>query len=315
MVQRPLDYLLRRRIARVHPRTRVRLIQRGAPVLGAFRRTGAQSRARHNNAHPPRRGGMPTPARARRCAAPWPELTADDAVAASAALAAGCDPTVGDSWALRHAARKGFAAVVAVLLADGRVDATACDEYALRHARRRRDAAVLRALMGAGTGTGTDAGTGAGGRETRLSADGLRDTETWEAGVRVCVRTMDGRCTWVNARGRLHRAGNLPARTWADGTEEYWVDGVLHRDDGGPAVVHPKLWRQWWEHGVPHRDQDLPAVEHADGSQEWLVHGRRRRARPSDPVVVWATGAAEYAPRARALADPTAQDGKGDEAL
>ena len=48
---------------------------------------------------------------------------------------------------------------------------------------------------------------------------------------------------------QLHREDG-PAIEWADGSKEYWLNGMLHREDG-------------------------PAVELADGSKEYWLNGER----------------------------------------
>jgi hypothetical protein len=53
---------------------------------------------------------------------------------------------------------------------------------------------------------------------------------------------------WTDGRGwpesrRLHRVDG-PAIVWADGTQEWWVEGQLHRVDG-PAIIYADGDQVW----------------------------------------------------------------------
>lgn len=47
--------------------------------------------------------------------------------------------------------------------------------------------------------------------------------------------------------GVFHRLDG-PARTWADGSEEWWVNDQLHRLDG-PAILRTNGAEEWWING------------------------------------------------------------------
>ena len=46
---------------------------------------------------------------------------------------------------------------------------------------------------------------------------------------------------------------------------------VLHRKDG-PAIEYANGTKEWWKEGVRHRE-DGPAIEYADGIKEWYKEG------------------------------------------
>ncbi len=73
--------------------------------------------------------------------------------------------------------------------------------------------------------------------------------------------------------GQLHRNNDLPAVTYADGTQEWWQHDKRHRNNDLPAIVFANGTQQWWQHGQCHRDNDLPAIIYTDGLQEWYQHG------------------------------------------
>jgi len=52
-------------------------------------------------------------------------------------------------------------------------------------------------------------------------------------------------------KGKMHRAGDLPAHISADGTiASYYIRGVLHRDSGQPAVINTsRRIQEMWTHG------------------------------------------------------------------
>ena len=77
-----------------------------------------------------------------------------------------------------------------------------------------------------------------------------------------------------NAQGQLHRLDG-PAREWADGTKEWYVNGLRHRLDG-PAFEGANGTKGWYQNGIPHR-LDGPAREGADGFRSWWVNGLRHR--------------------------------------
>jgi hypothetical protein len=68
---------------------------------------------------------------------------------------------------------------------------------------------------------------------------------------------------------------------YADGSQEWHVDGQLHRLDG-PAVIHAHGSQRWHVDGQLHR-LDGPAVIDADGSQEWWLHGKNM----TDEIKSW----------------------------
>lgn len=82
----------------------------------------------------------------------------------------------------------------------------------------------------------------------------------------------NGDVHWRDDEGRLHREDG-PAVEAADGTQEWWVHGLLHRGQGEPAIARADGSLEWWRDGVRHRDEGLPAVLRASGSRQWWVNG------------------------------------------
>jgi len=62
-----------------------------------------------------------------------------------------------------------------------------------------------------------------------------------------------------------------------DGTQRWYLDGLLHREDG-PAVIYPNGGTEWWRFGLLHRERG-PAIERADGSREWWRAGNQEKGR------------------------------------
>ena len=52
---------------------------------------------------------------------------------------------------------------------------------------------------------------------------------------------------YYNAAGELHRVGG-PAVEYANGSKEWWYNGLLHRTDG-PAIDFTKGGQCWYLHG------------------------------------------------------------------
>jgi len=80
-----------------------------------------------------------------------------------------------------------------------------------------------------------------------------------------------GTIEWHNEAGRLHREDG-PAREWADGSKEWWLNGERHRVDG-PAIEYASGSKEWWLNGERHR-VDGPAIEYANGDKAWRLNGR-----------------------------------------
>jgi hypothetical protein len=58
-----------------------------------------------------------------------------------------------------------------------------------------------------------------------------------------------------------------PAIENADGSKEWYLNGVRHRTDG-PAIEYANGSKEWYLNGVLHRT-DGPAIEWADEDKEW----------------------------------------------
>lgn len=74
--------------------------------------------------------------------------------------------------------------------------------------------------------------------------------------------------------GELHREDG-PAVEGANGTKEWYLNGLRHRVDG-PAYEEPNGDQEWLVNGVLHRS-DGPAIEDIDGYQAWYLNGVKHR--------------------------------------
>lgn len=102
-----------------------------------------------------------------------------------------------------------------------------------------------------------------------------------------------GACIHLSKDGRLHRSGGLPAITYPDGGEEYWLNGKRHRDGGQPAYFSKDGTYEWWVHNKLHRGKDLPAVVRAGGTRMYYRRGLLHRG-GDRPAVEWNYGRKEY---------------------
>ena len=83
----------------------------------------------------------------------------------------------------------------------------------------------------------------------------------------------DGSSQFWYKDGRLHRDGDLPAITRANGSQRWYKDGEKHRDGDLPAEIYASGTQVWYKDGKRHRDGDLPAAIYADGTQYWYIEG------------------------------------------
>ena len=77
---------------------------------------------------------------------------------------------------------------------------------------------------------------------------------------------------WYNKDGKFHRTDG-PAVIWADGDQEWWLNGERHRTDA-PAVIHANGARRWFLNGKFHRTNG-PAYITVDGDQYWFLNGNQ----------------------------------------
>jgi hypothetical protein len=87
----------------------------------------------------------------------------------------------------------------------------------------------------------------------------------------------------------LHREGG-PAVEYADGSNEWYINGKRHREDG-PAVEDINGFKEWYINGNRHREGG-PAAEDSAGYKAWYKDGKPHRE--DGPAVEWATGAREW---------------------
>jgi len=95
------------------------------------------------------------------------------------------------------------------------------------------------------------------------------------------LRYNGGDRYWQRLDRSFHRDDG-PAIIWADGHQEWWVNGQRHRDDG-PAVIRDDGTQEWWINGKLHRE-DGPAIIFASGLLRWFLNGN-----PVDPLVHFLT--------------------------
>jgi hypothetical protein len=74
---------------------------------------------------------------------------------------------------------------------------------------------------------------------------------------------------YLNDEGLRHRIDG-PAVIYADGREQYWVDGKLHRI-GAPAIIEHHCV-VYCKNGLQHRE-DGPSLIFNDGYEEFWIDG------------------------------------------
>lgn len=75
---------------------------------------------------------------------------------------------------------------------------------------------------------------------------------------------------WYNSDREYHRVDG-PAVIYSDGTQIWYLNGLIHREDG-PAVSWPDGTQVWYVNGVHHRI-DGPAIEYPGNELWWFVKG------------------------------------------
>jgi hypothetical protein len=85
-----------------------------------------------------------------------------------------------------------------------------------------------------------------------------------------CTTDDEGVKYWKNKGGELHREDG-PAKEFADGSKEWWLNDKRHRIDG-PAIEWTDGTKAWFINGQYHRE-DGPAIEHADGYKCYYLNG------------------------------------------
>ena len=106
---------------------------------------------------------------------------------------------------------------------------------------------------------------------------------------RVVVNPGTGTRRYYNHAGRLH-CEDGPAVEYANGTKEWWQNGLRHREDG-PAAVWADHAKEWWQNGLRHRE-DGPAIEYPSGIREWWQNGKLHRT--VGPAVEHPSGIREW---------------------
>jgi len=78
---------------------------------------------------------------------------------------------------------------------------------------------------------------------------------------------------WYNKYGELHRAEDLPALIYSDGTKYWYKNGKQHRDGDKPATIWPCGSKYWYKNGQKHRNRDKPAIIYTNGLKFWYKNG------------------------------------------
>ena len=105
-------------------------------------------------------------------------------------------------------------------------------------------------------------------KKERTRLESIPPTEILSSGIQV----------WKNAKGDIHRDGDLPAIINAEaGFESWFQNGLEHRDNDKPAVVRFNGAKEWYQEGKLHRNGDEPAFIHPH-IKEWRKHGVLHRA-------------------------------------
>ena len=61
--------------------------------------------------------------------------------------------------------------------------------------------------------------------------------------------------TYKNDKGQYHRTDG-PATEWADGTKEWYIEGIRHRIDG-PAIEYANGTMSWYIKGIKYTEQEF----------------------------------------------------------
>jgi len=103
---------------------------------------------------------------------------------------------------------------------------------------------------------------------------------------------------FYNSSQELHREDG-PAREWASGTKEWYLNGKKHREDG-PARISSNGSKEWWLNGKLHRE-DGPAkilylspinlaTEHDDIAPLLLYYKNGKLHRKDGPAIISQNG-------------------------
>ena len=87
----------------------------------------------------------------------------------------------------------------------------------------------------------------------------------------VCKVNIFGNKRYYNSEGHRHRE-NGPAMEWANGSKEWYLNGLIHRESG-PAIEDVDGFKYWYLNGKRHRE-DGPSIEYTDGGKEWHLNGK-----------------------------------------
>ena len=98
---------------------------------------------------------------------------------------------------------------------------------------------------------------------------------------------------WTNGKGQYHHDKDKPAVEWADGTKEWFYNGIRHRENDKPAVEWPDGKKEWFYNGKRHRVNDMPAIEHGNGKKEWFQYGQYHRDNDK-PAIEFSHGRKEW---------------------
>jgi hypothetical protein len=76
-------------------------------------------------------------------------------------------------------------------------------------------------------------------------------------------------CWYKDSAMTLWHKVDGPAVEYADGSNEWYINGKRHRE-GGPAVEYADGFKEWYKHGKLHRE-DGPAVIFSNGTKVWCL--------------------------------------------
>ena len=105
------------------------------------------------------------------------------------------------------------------------------------------------------------------------------------AGRRSKVTSVE----YKNDAGETHKTDG-PAIVYSDGTQLYYLNGLLHREDG-PAVITARGAKMYYINGSLHRE-DGPAVEYSRGRNEYFLDGLCNIS--EGPAFKWKDGHMEF---------------------
>ena len=90
--------------------------------------------------------------------------------------------------------------------------------------------------------------------------------------VYIKIDEYGDRYYYSDAAMKTYHRTDGPAYEGANGTKEWYLNGLRHRTDG-PAIEFASGSKEWYLNGKLHRT-DGPAIEGAIGNKSWYLKGQ-----------------------------------------